>query len=161
MELGRTADSGGWAHNTEANGSQAYCPRPPLPPHGPFISFCLLIPSVTTTPQPHLLSTQLHCLVEHSPDDPLGTGGCGERPLISEVAAEVRGQQCRYIQSWDPSLRVCGEDVCWGPTYLDFPSYTHQSSGVEGYIFIFYFFSLALVPLCPHSAPAIYCWSMV
>ena len=83
----------------------------------------------------HLLSTQLYCLVEHSPDDPLGTGGCGERPLVSEVAAEVRGQQRRYIQSWDPSLRVCGEDVCWGPASLDLPSYTHQSSGVEGYIF--------------------------
>jgi hypothetical protein len=55
-------------------------------------------------PQPYLLGTQLHCLVEHSPDDPLGTGGCGQRPLVSEVATEIRGQQCRYIQSWDPNL---------------------------------------------------------
>lgn len=51
-----------------------------------------------------LLSTQLYCLTEHSPDDALGAGGCAERPLISEVAAEVGGQQCRYVQSWDPSL---------------------------------------------------------
>lgn len=88
---------------------------PPHPPHGPSSlhasSFSPhptppipFTPYVTTTPQPHLLSTQLYCLVEHSPDDSLGTGGCGERPLISEVAAEVRGQQCRYVQSWDPGL---------------------------------------------------------
>lgn len=30
-----------------ASTSGLHCPCPPLPPHGPFISFCLLIPSVT------------------------------------------------------------------------------------------------------------------
>lgn len=110
------------AQDKETKESQAYSqPSPqdstlhvPFSPHMAFSLRLLFlassyaplphIPYVTTMLQPHLLSTQLHCVVEHSPDDPLGTGGCGQRPLISEVAAEVRGQQCRYIQSGDPGL---------------------------------------------------------
>lgn len=68
----------------------------------------------------YLLSTQLHCLIEHSPDDTLAAGRCGQRPFISVVATEVRGQQCRYIQTWDLNLGAYRTGSLLG-SHLDHP----------------------------------------
>lgn len=67
---------------------------------------------VTTPRHSDLLSTQLHCLVEHSPDDTLAAGRSGQRSFVSVVTAEVGGQQARDIQTWDLSLGAWGEALC-------------------------------------------------